>query len=83
MEQSCRQFCPGTAQGMAQGNGTAIDIDDIGIEAKFLDNGQCLGCKGFVKLDEVDIVELHIGHFQNRRNCGNGTDPHNLRAERP
>ena len=46
---------------MAESDGAAVDVDAGGIEVERADDGQGLRGKGFVQLDEVDVVEREAG----------------------
>src|SRR5579863_6299105 len=45
------------ADGVAQGHRAAVDIDPVGIEAKFAIHSQSLHAKCFVQLEQVDVLQ--------------------------
>ena len=49
---------------MAQGDGAAVDVDDLRVEACLLDDGQRLGGEGLVEFDQLDVAEFQTGLFQ-------------------
>src|ERR1700678_4014366 len=53
------QFTACTAERMPKGDGSAIDVDDVRIDAQLTDDGQRLGGKGLVELYQADIGEAH------------------------
>ena len=58
------EFGPGTTEGMSQGDGSAVDIDDLFIQFQFTDNGQRLGSERLVEFDETDILQRQASEFQ-------------------
>src|SRR5574338_1717177 len=48
---------PGGADGVAEGDGTAVDVDAIPVEAELVAIGQDLRREGLVDLDQVEIVD--------------------------
>ena len=50
---------------MAKGDARAVGIDLCRIEFEFPGNGTSLGGKGFVRLDDVDILDSQTGRFEN------------------
>src|SRR5260370_567804 len=51
------KFCTGAAERMAEGDGAAVGIDAVGIQAGLLDDGQGLRSEGFVQFDYGHVVE--------------------------
>ena len=73
MEQGRGQLGAGAAERMAEGDGAAVDVDDVRIEAEGLDDRQGLGGEGLVQLDQLDILLLEPRQFQgggDRRRSG-------------
>src|SRR3989304_7811343 len=48
------------ADGMTERDGSTVNIDAIPIPAEFATIGDGLGCKCFVSLDQVEVVDLDI-----------------------
>ncbi len=64
------------ADGVAEGDGAAVDVDFFLDEAEFFADGQELGGEGFVGFDEVDVVEGEAGFGQRLAGGGDGTHAH-------
>src|SRR5690349_10832896 len=47
---------PGAANGVAEGDGAAIYIQTAAVEVQFPVTGQNLGGKGFIELDNFEVV---------------------------
>ena len=56
VQQRHRDARPGAADGMAERDGAAVDVEALAIEMEFAIAGQHLGGKGFVELDEIEIA---------------------------
>ena len=52
------QLGPGAAQGVAQGDGPAVDVDLLRVDTQFPDTGQGLGGKGLVDFKKVDSLSF-------------------------
>ena len=72
------EFGSGAAEGVAEGDGSAVDVEAGGVEAEDLDDGEGLGGEGFVELDEVDLVEGEAGEFEHFGDGVDGADAHLL-----
>ena len=81
MQQGGGQLGAGATQGVSQGDGTAIDINQLQIQIEFLDDGQGLGGEGFVEFDQIDVALFQPGHLQGCRNRLDRTDTHDLRGD--
>src|SRR3954464_4458225 len=57
MQQPCRQYRAGRADGMAMRDGTPLDIDDVLRQPEFLGDGQGDDGEGLVDLDAVEVAE--------------------------
>src|SRR6202022_5052399 len=68
------EFCSRTAQRMAESDGAAIGIDARRIKARLLKDGEGLRGKGFIKLDDGDVVERQTGKLQSFGNGEDGAD---------
>src|SRR5690606_20946752 len=71
----------GSADGVTQGNGAAVDVDLFGIPAQSLADAQCLGGKGFVGLDQIQIGQLPAGLFQAAAGGRDGGIAHDGRVD--
>ena len=79
LEQRCGEFGAGAAEGMAERDGAAVDVDARRIEAERADDGEGLRGKGLVELDEADVVEGEAGELEGFGDGGDGTDAHLFR----
>ena len=52
---------PGLAEGVAEGDGAALDVELVPADAEVLGRGDDLGGEGLVDLDQVDVVDGHAG----------------------
>ena len=52
-----RELGAGAAEGVAEGDCTAVDVEAIGVDRQLLETREHLGGERFVELDEVDLVE--------------------------
>src|SRR5579884_3421072 len=52
------------ADGMAKGDGAAVDIDAGPVPVEFFAVGEGLGGEGFVDFDEVEIVDFEAGALE-------------------
>ena len=69
---------PEAADGVADGDGAAVDVDLAHVEAQLTGHGDGLGGEGLVGLDEVDIVDGHAGLGHGLTGGGHGADAHDL-----
>src|SRR4029077_4706279 len=51
----------GAAEGMAEGDGTAVDVEPLLVDAELTGAGEDLGGEGLVELDQVDLVDAEAG----------------------
>ena len=51
-EEGGGEFGSGAAEGVAECDGSAVDVDDGGVEPEGADDGEGLGGEGFVELDD-------------------------------
>ena len=51
------EFGSRAAERMAQGNGSAVHVHLVLVEAQFANNGQALSREGFVQLDQIDLIQ--------------------------
>ena len=63
---------------MADGDCAPIDVELVAIEAEFALAGKNLGAKGFVDFDPIDIRQTQASRLQQRLNCRDGRDAHDL-----
>src|SRR5665647_2832771 len=64
VQQGGGELGAGTAERMAESDGAAIDIDPGRIEPESAHAGEGLGGKGFIELDEADLLLLQTGEAQ-------------------
>ncbi len=64
---------------MAHGNRPAIDIDDIRIKPQLPDDIKSLGSKGFVQLNQTDILDFETCLIQCPGNRVGRADSHDIR----
>src|SRR4051812_23210504 len=64
---------------MTEGNGTAINIHDVGVDTGFTDHCYCLRSEGFVQLNEVNLGKVHTRLLQHLGNCRYRADSHDTR----
>ena len=68
------------AIGVADRNGTTIDVQVFVRDAQTIAAVQHLNRKGFVQLPQVDVVHFQAVGFQQLRHGENGTDAHFVRV---
>src|SRR5438067_1192106 len=56
--------CPGTAQWVAEGDGAAVHVDSLGVQAQLADARQRLAGEGFVELHQADPLHVYAGPVQ-------------------
>lgn len=54
-----------SAKGVAKGNGTAIDVDLVDVEAELLNTVGVHGAEGLVDLVQVDVLGCQAGTLEN------------------
>ena len=69
---------PEAADGVADGDGAAVDVDLAHVEVQLTGDGDGLRGEGFVGLDEVDVLDGHAGLGHGLTGGGNGADAHDL-----
>ena len=76
VEQGDQDTGTGSAHGMTQGDGAAVDVDLAHVELQVMGNGQALGREGLVGLDEVHIGDGQAGLGHDLAGSGDGADTH-------
>src|SRR5262249_60768485 len=71
---------PGTAKRVAEGDGAAVRVELLGVDAQFADYGEGLGGEGLVEFDDVDVLDGLAGAFQHLGDRGDGANAHDLRV---
>ena len=71
----------GSADGVADGDRAAVDVDLAHVEVQLTGNRDGLGREGFVGLDEVDILDGQAGLLHGLTGSGHGADAHDLRVD--
>src|SRR5580698_6223271 len=64
VEQRDYEPSSGCAQGMSEGDGPAVHIDFVAIEAEFLFDSKILRGEGFIDFDQVNVVESQPSFLQ-------------------
>jgi hypothetical protein len=73
---------PGGAEGVAEGDGAAVDVGLLAVEAELLLDREVLRGEGLVDLDEVHLVERELGARGGQRlDRRDGADAHDLRLD--
>ena len=62
------------ADGMADGDGAAVDVDAVEGEAEFFGDAEGLDAEGFVEFEEVDVVDGPAGAGEDFLNAGDGSE---------
>src|SRR5258708_6045782 len=70
----------GAAEGVAEGNRAAVDVDLLLVEAKLADDRERLRGEGLVQLDQVDIRKREPSELERPRHRGDRTNSHDLRS---
>ena len=78
MEQGDDDAGAGAADGVADGDGAAVDVELAQVEAQLTAHGHGLSGKGLVGLDEVDVVDGHAGLGHGVPGGGHGANAHDL-----
>src|SRR5690606_20123680 len=66
----------GHAEGVADGDGAAIDVVLLGVNAKTVARIEALAREGFVQLPEVDVVDLEAVTLEEARHGEDRADAH-------
>ena len=62
------------ADGMADSDGAAVDVDAVEGEAEFFGYAEGLHAEGFIELEEVDVVDGPAGAGKDFLNAGDGSE---------
>ena len=81
MEKSDGDARAGAADGMAEGDGSAIDVELVAIEVKFTVAGEDLSGEGFVEFDEIEVSKLEAVFCFEFTDGRNGTNSHEARVD--
>src|SRR5918993_5277862 len=81
VEQRRRDAHPRAADGVAEREGAAVDVEARGVEPQLAVARDDLRGEGFVQLDEVDLVEPQLLSFEQAGDRGDGADAHHLRRD--
>ena len=68
----------GSAHGVAQSDGAAVDVDLAHVKVQLAGHGDGLGGKGLVGLDQVDVVDGDAGLLHGVAGSDHGADAHDL-----
>src|SRR4029453_16653507 len=68
----------GGAHGVAEGDGAAVDVDLVEVEAQLAEDGQGLGGEPLVELDQVNVVQAEPGQLQHLGDGHGGADAHDV-----
>ena len=66
MEQRHRDSRPGAADGMAERDGAAVDVESLAIKMQLAIAGQHLRRKGFIEFNQIEVAEVEavfLFHF--------------------
>ena len=61
--------------GMAERDGTAVDVQLIEIDAEFARAGEHLGGESFVQFDQIDLLDAQAGALERLLRCRIGPMP--------
>src|SRR5207253_4835378 len=64
IEQAHQDTRAAGANRMTQSDGAAIDVDARRVKAKLTDDGETLGRKGFVQLEQIDVGKRQLSFFK-------------------
>src|SRR5690606_22753462 len=64
VEQADQDAAAGGADGVAEGDGTAVDVDLGAVPVQFAADGNGLGGEGFVGLDQVQLLQAPASTLQ-------------------
>ena len=81
MHQADEDPAAGGADGMAQGDGAAVDVDLLAIPLKQLTDGQRLDGKSLVGFDKVHLVQRPAGALQRLAAGAHRADAHHRRVD--
>ena len=62
------------SDGMADGDGSAVDVDAVEGEAELFGDAEGLDAEGFVEFEEFDVVEGPVGAGENFLDSGDGSE---------
>src|SRR5690606_14030517 len=71
----------GHAEGVAHGDGAAVDVELVPVDAEVLGRRHDLGGERLVDLDQVDVVDRHAGVLQRALARLDGAHAHDLGGE--
>src|SRR5579863_4692088 len=75
-EQRDEEACPAGANGMSDCDRTTVDVEAVLRDGELSTDGDRLGCKRFVELEEVDIAEFDPSFLERGAHRGNWAHPH-------
>ena len=78
MEQGDDDAGAGAADRVADGDGAAVDIDLLHVEAQLAGHGDGLGGKGLVGLHQINVLDLKARLAHGLTAGGHGADTHDL-----
>src|SRR5699024_1168576 len=71
----------GGAPGVAERDRPAVDVELVVVDAEILGGRQHLRGEGLVELDQVDVVDGHVGERERPTGRLDGPEPHDLGAD--
>jgi len=74
MQQRRRQLRPGAAERMAERDCASINVETFRIDWQFAQARKHLRGKGFVQLNQIDLIQRQPCDLQDLANRGNGAD---------
>ena len=83
MQQCGEELRAGRADRVAEGDGSAVDVDPLGIRAGFVKPGQDDAGESFVHLEQVDVLNGQSGPAKRVRRRGDRPGEHPHRIRRP
>src|SRR5580693_6031880 len=81
MQQGDRDARPGAADGMPEGDCTAVYVEPVAVEVQFAVAGEHLRGEGFVEFDQAELMQPEVMlllQFAQRRY---GSNPHRARID--
>ncbi len=72
VEGGAEEHGAGGAERVAEGDGAAVDVDALGVDAELLDGLEDDDGEGLVDLPEVDVLRVHAGHAKGLLAGGRG-----------
>ena len=64
VDQGGHQLGARGTEGVAQGDGAAIDVQLVGVDPEALQGGDRDGGEGFIDFEDVDVLDLHASLLQ-------------------